>query len=326
VAGGAAIARLLREFQVELLDTAPMHLRAVVEARLGRIGSLFNAVRLTLWRVEADGDAVAAEFEWCRPAYEPLRNTRVELSQFPLGRDVLLGDGPAVVLDEHTGPLFGGAEVLVVPLTIRGRLQRFLTVAWAGGQPDTEALAIDQAVLDGLFSVTAVIHGAADTSRLAELASYDERSGLANRRLLLFMLNHLLSRLGRRGGGGVGVIFCEVADRRAGVAARPVPDELMARVAKAFQLQTRATDVVGQFDEGVLAVLCDDLRDPAEAIEVARRLSQVCRHYGGDDVAPCLGVGFSDESVAPGVLLRRADLATYQARTDGTGAIRVVSA
>jgi PleD family two-component response regulator len=121
------------------------------------------------------------------------------------------------------------------------------------------------------------------------------------------------------------VIFCEVADRRTSGGGRPVAEELMVAVAKAFQLQTRATDVVGRFDDHVLAVLCDDLRDPGEAVEVARRLGQVCRHYGGDDVAACLGVGFSDESVAPGVLLRRADLATYQARTDGAGAIGVVS-
>lgn len=321
-AGVPTLPRLLREFQVELLDTAPVHVRAVVDAQLARVGTMLDATRSTMWRVEVDGEAVTAEFEWFRSPLGPLRNQRYELDRFPLPMATLLGGGPTVVLDDSSSQFFGTAEVLVVPVTGRGRLLRFLTIGWSevDQQAEPAPLRLDPAVLDTLYSLTSVVHAATETAALSERASYDEVSGLANRRLLLFMLNHLLSRLGRSGRGGVGVVFCEIAPEA-------VPDEVVVRVAKAFQQLTRATDVVGRFDDKMLAVLCDDLRDPGEAVEVARRLSHACRQLGPEAgvLAPCFGVGFSEESVATGVLLRRADLATYQARIDGIGAIRVVS-
>ncbi|MCC6438107.1 MAG: diguanylate cyclase [Acidimicrobiales bacterium] len=321
--GASSLARLLREFQVELLEAPSMHLRAVVDAQLGRVGALLGASRLTLWQVEAEGDAATAEFEWFRSPCEPFRNMRLELDRFPLPAAALTGGAPAVVLDEAATRFFGVTEVLVVPLASRGRLLRFLTVGWVE-RPHAEhaAIGIDPGVLDALYSLTAVVHGTAETAVLAERASYDELTGLANRRLLLFMLNHLLSRLGRRRGGGVAVIFCEVDEQS-------VPEDAIVRLARSFHHETRATDVVGRFDERVLAVLCDDLRDPAEAVEVARRLARVCRDEAEQAGLPgrvaCFGIGYSDESVAPGMLLRRADLATYQARADELERIKVVA-
>ncbi|MGD9752302.1 MAG: diguanylate cyclase [Acidimicrobiia bacterium] len=325
-AGGAAtLTRLLREFQVELLDASSMHLRAVVDAQLGRVGALLDASRLTLWQIDPEGDAATAEFEWYRPGLLAMRNSRHELSGFPVPPDTLAA-GPTVVLDESAAAFFDANEVLVVPLAVRARLLRFLTVGWAEPR-HAASVGIEPAVIDALFSMTAVIHGAAETAALSERASYDELTGLANRRLLLFMLNHLLSRLGRRRGGGVAVIFCEVDDQA-------VPEELVVRLARAFHEETRATDMVGRFDDRVLAVLCDDLRDPAEAIEVARRLARVCRDASAEaglaeaglaERVACFGIGYSDEAVTTGVLLRRADLATYQARAEGRGGIRVVA-
>ncbi len=313
---GPSLARMLREFQVELLEAAPMHLRAVVDAQLGRVGAMLDACRLVIWRADADRGAVTAEFEWYRASLDSLRNTTIELDQFPLPSGTLASGGPTVVLDDSSTAFFGAHEVLVVPLAARGRLLRFLTVAWADPRRPAP-LSVEHGLLDGLYSLTAVVHGAAETNQLAERASYDEQTGLANRRLLLFMLNHLLSRLGRRAGGGVGVIFCELAELA-------VAEDVLVRLAKAFQQATRATDVVGRFDDRVLAVLCDDLRDPNEAIEVARRLVTICREVS-PELSACIGVGYSDEAVAPGVLLRRADLATYQARLEGAGTIRTVS-
>lgn len=313
-----SLSRLLRDLQVELLDAAPMHLRSVIDAQLGRMGALLNAVRLTLWRVEPEGDEVAAEFEWFRSPLPPLRNARFSLEQFPLATDALLRNGPTVVLDERAAEFFDAREVLAIPLTGRGRLLRLLTVGW-NDRSTPAPLALDQAAIDSLYTLTAIVHASAEASVLAERASYDEVTGLANRRLVLFMLNHLLSRLGRSNRGGVGVIFCELAEQT-------VAEDVVVRVARAFQQLTRATDIVGRFDERMLAVLCDDLRDPDEAVEVAKRLSAACSSIdGADGLAACFGVGFSNESVATGVLLRRADLASYQARGDGQGAIRVVS-
>ena len=285
---------------------------------------MLSANRVTVWRVEAEAGTVVAEFEWCRSPLEPFRNATFSLTEFPLSIDQLLDAGHTVVLDETSASFFGATTVLAVPVAVAGRLQRMLTVGWSEqiGRAGIEAprTIIDQTLIDSLYSLTAIVQGSATAALMAERATYDEVTGLANRRLLLFMLDHLLSRLGRSNRGGVAVVFCEISPDT--VAA----DELVVRVARAFQQVTRATDVVGRFDERVLAVLCDDLRDPGEALEVARRLAQVCRRLDEASVLDaCFGIGYSNESVATGVLLRRADLATYQARSDGTGAIRVVS-
>ncbi|MEP6624080.1 MAG: EAL domain-containing protein, partial [Acidimicrobiia bacterium] len=164
-------------------------------------------------------------------------------------------------------------------------------------------------------------------------AEHDPLTGLPNRTLFNDRLEHALSRLSRVGGYIAVMIvdldgFKTVNDSLGHV----VGDALLVAVAQRFQEQRRDFDTISRLGGDEFAILVDDLRNPADAEQVAQRLLESLRaplELGERTVAigASIGVAIADRSERlADELLGHADAAMYRAKRDGKGCYRTFEA
>jgi len=165
---------------------------------------------------------------------------------------------------------------------------------------------------------------------LVHQAFHDALTGLPNRALFLDRLRHALTGATRRGLDAA-VLFLDI-DRFKLVndsLGHTLGDEVLNAVAERIQSVLRAADTVGRFGGDEFVILCEEVRDVAEAAAVADRvgeaLSQPFR-LGEREIALtasigiALGSGGGDSAEA---LVRDADAAMYQAKDRGRDRIEV---
>lgn len=155
---------------------------------------------------------------------------------------------------------------------------------------------------------------------LRAVALRDPLTGLANRTLLLDRLELAIAQR-RRGGGEVGVLFCDVDDFKL-VNDRwghETGDRLLCRVADLLQEATRQTDTVARFAGDEFVVVCPGLEGADELEAVVERVARAVREREHARVRPVplrLSIGAAllagRESAAD--VLRRADQAMYDAK------------
>jgi diguanylate cyclase (GGDEF)-like protein/PAS domain S-box-containing protein len=166
---------------------------------------------------------------------------------------------------------------------------------------------------------------------LRHQALHDALTGLPNRALLTDRLGTAVARQKRSGTGPLAVIFLDldqfkmINDTRGHDAGDLLLCEVAARLAEAV----RADDTLARVGGDEFAVLCEDA-DTATALAVAERL----RDCLGDAVEidgqrfyvdASIGVALSPPLDAD-ALLRSADAAMYEAKSDGRGRIRTFDA
>jgi GGDEF domain-containing protein len=175
--------------------------------------------------------------------------------------------------------------------------------------------------------------------RLAEAESrpsVDECTGVVNRKLFLVLAARMLARLDRARGDGLAVLACQASSPAGGSSADAGPGALTgeagrrpppapaATLARRLEGHLREDDLVGRFDDNTIVVACEGMGSPEDSLALARRLVTVLApdpDAGRPDDAPSVhcGVVYTSVRVAPGVLLRRADTAAYQAAATGEG-------
>jgi len=165
----------------------------------------------------------------------------------------------------------------------------------------------------------------ADEDRLFELAHVDALSRLPNRRVLL---ERIADEILRRQPFALLMLdldgFKDVNDTRGHNAG----DEVLREVARRLLECVRPTDTVARLGGDEFSVLLPDCDDEARVLEIGEcmrsALSLPCQITGGSaHVTASIGVAFSPrhgERVAD--LLSAADLAMYQAKTDGRNCMR----
>lgn len=166
-------------------------------------------------------------------------------------------------------------------------------------------------------------------SELAERATHDPLTGLANRVLLRERLEHALKRLGRKP-CSVAVLFCDL-DRFKEVNDRlghDAGDQLLVSMAATMQACLRTEDTLARLGGDEFAVLmetpdgitCQDASERAGI--VAERLIATCQTptlLRGEEVAvsASIGVVTCKAGQTPEEVLRQADLAMYLAKQNG---------
>jgi diguanylate cyclase (GGDEF)-like protein/PAS domain S-box-containing protein len=161
--------------------------------------------------------------------------------------------------------------------------------------------------------------------QLVHQALHDALTGLPNRALFLDRLGLALSRLERR--PGLAAVFFldldyfKVVNDSLGHSAG---DQVLVAVADRLQQCLRDGDTAARLGGDEFAVLCDDLIDEGEGVQIAERLGAAIAarpvSLAGRDlvVTVSIGVAFATQSSQrPEALLRDADAAMYRAKERG---------
>jgi diguanylate cyclase (GGDEF)-like protein len=166
--------------------------------------------------------------------------------------------------------------------------------------------------------------------QLAQLANYDMLTGLANRRLFQDHLRRALARTRRRGGTGALLYidldgFKEVND----TLGHGFGDNLLAEAGKRIQACVRESDLVSRMGGDEFTLILEELPDDSSAETVAEKvllaLSLPFFRDGKEaTISASIGIAYFDDKRQDGDdLLRKADRAMYQAKSEGRRTYRV---
>jgi len=170
--------------------------------------------------------------------------------------------------------------------------------------------------------------------RIHELAYFDHLTGLPNRRLLVEELDKVLARSHRSGGFGA-VVFLDLDNFKLlnDTMGHDAGDMLLRQVGARLRQALRHSDHLARLGGDEFVIVLEDLGASAQAavIEVHRVIGKLQRclvqpySLGGRLFAstPSMGVAlFDGVSADIETLLKQADLAMYQAKSDGRNTMR----
>jgi diguanylate cyclase (GGDEF)-like protein/PAS domain S-box-containing protein len=162
-------------------------------------------------------------------------------------------------------------------------------------------------------------------AQLVHQALHDGLTGLPNRALFLDRLGLALSRLERR--PGLAAVFFLDLDHFKVVndsLGHSAGDQVLMAVADRLERSLRDGDTAARLGGDEFAILCDDLVDEGEAVQIAERIGAAVSSPAvpladrGLVVTASIGVAFATHSRhRPEALLRDADAAMYRAKERG---------
>jgi len=159
---------------------------------------------------------------------------------------------------------------------------------------------------------------------IQRLAYLDTLTGLPNRTLLLERLGEALARA-RRDRSSVGVLFLDL-DRFKPIndtLGHAVGDRLLKSVAERLRHCVRSTDTVARAGGDEFVVVLDSVRRDLDVTRVAREMLQRLAEpfvWDGRELFTGISIGialFPRDGEDPGVLLKNADMAMYEAKRKG---------
>ena len=262
-----------------------------------------------------------------------------------------LGDGPCVAAyetgqtisvadlrDDDRFPAFGPpavdaglAAVFTLPLRqgdkCLGALDLYRNTP---GFLDADALADAHTLADVAAAYLANAQARADlrdsAERYRESALHDALTGLPNRVLFGQRLDHAVLRA-RRSGRLVSLLFADLDRFKQvnDVHGHQKGDELLRAVAERLTALLRPGDTLARLSGDEFVVLCEDLGDQSQAESLATRIESALAEpflLSGKEVRVTASVGIAFAGTGedvPGLLLRDADEAMYQAKRRGGG-------
>ncbi len=165
--------------------------------------------------------------------------------------------------------------------------------------------------------------------RLAYAAIHDPLTSLPNRELFMDRLEVALRRADR-GEHRVAVLFLDL-DRFKLIndsLGHDVGDQVLRAVADRLGSVMRASDTLARFGGDEFTVLCDDVTEEEDSLEVAQRLMMAMAqpltlHSGEVFVSLSVGIALSGAGDSGAVVLRNADIAMYRAKDRGPSRIEI---
>ncbi|OWY39996.1 hypothetical protein CEK28_04455 [Xenophilus sp. AP218F] len=179
----------------------------------------------------------------------------------------------------------------------------------------------------GVFSDISQIKQSA--SDMEHLAHYDSLTGLPNRLLFLSRLGHAI-QTAKREQLRVAIMFIDldnfkqVNDTRG----HSVGDKLLIEVAERLKTCMRANDTVSRVGGDEFLVLLENQKADYPVIDIASKIAGVCAqpfHLEGLDMTISCSIGiclYPRDGLDAETLLRNADTAMYQAKSEGKGCFR----
>jgi len=164
--------------------------------------------------------------------------------------------------------------------------------------------------------------------RIAHMARHDALTDLPNRMLLLEQLNHEIKRVKR---GECLAVLCLDLDQFKSVndaLGHHIGDELLKLVGERLRGCTRELDVVARMGGDEFAIIMTQMEQAADAATLSKRIrDSVIKPYQveGHQIVTDISIGISVapmDAVESDELLRNADMALYDAKSDGRGTFR----
>jgi len=190
-------------------------------------------------------------------------------------------------------------------------------------EPELEQLAVLERARD---LIAVAIDRDARTKELGHLALHDSLTGLPNRALVQDRIEHALARLADADDDAmVAVLFVDL-DRFKLVndgLGHETGDELLAAVSRRLSTSVRRQDTIARFGGDEFVVLCEDLSDERQAVELAERAAQAFVEpfvLSRAEVAVSASIGIAvtrRTSERASTLLQDADAAMYRAKRRG---------
>ncbi|MEJ7816766.1 MAG: PAS domain S-box protein, partial [Rubrobacter sp.] len=157
-------------------------------------------------------------------------------------------------------------------------------------------------------------------------ALHDPLTGLPNRMLFVDRLGQALGRTRRQRGRNVAVLFVDLDNFKVvnDSLGHGVGDLLLVVLAERMRRSLRPGDTLARFGGDEFTVLVEDVYDPADAIQVAERITSELRRsfvLEGRELfaSASIGIAFGEHATKePEELLRDADTAMYRAKEEGS--------
>ncbi|MBI1207173.1 MAG: EAL domain-containing protein [Azospirillum sp.] len=165
--------------------------------------------------------------------------------------------------------------------------------------------------------------------KLLHQANFDALTSLPNRVLAFDRLNQALIRA-QRSKRSVGVLFVDIDHFKQvnDTLGHGIGDELLCQAGRRLQNSLRASDTVARFGGDEFLIVLNELPDPIDAESVAQKILAAFADpfcLNREEVFASVSIGIAiapfDGSDAQ-VLMRNADAAMYQAKSDGRAAFR----
>jgi diguanylate cyclase (GGDEF)-like protein len=290
---------------------------------------------LSMWDRENDKVVTFA-------SYPPGRGSRIAasyaLADFPATRRVLMTGVPCYVdvADPVSDPdeiaylrSVAQASMVILPLVVRGESIGILELTSTASHAFSErSVQLAQLLArEAAFS----LENARLYDEIHDQAFRDALTGLANRRLFVDRLSHVLERLRGRSSSRVAVVFLDVdnfkhVNDRLG---HPAGDAILQAIGERLRLAIRPGDTAARLGGDEFAILIEEITDEADAIEVAERLmgtlgAPITLADGAPRIGASIGVALSGTSGdTADDLVRNADIAMYAAKAAGRGRIEL---
>lgn len=353
-----------QETRLTRMASAFVHLPAEriddgIRTAIAEMGSLDGVDRVTVVVIDVDEDEgremLRITHEWVAPGVKPLRGRHKAVRKAmttgvhpPLNSPLMkalhrmevvhVADVDAldhswdlereVLKERNTG------SFMLVPLIDEGILSGFISFESTNRHTDWDSHHL--AVLhSGAGIISQALARQAAEEDLAHRARHDTLTGLGNR---WDFLDHLATAVGgldadadRSGRDCIAVLLFDL-DRFKVVndaLGHTAGDQLLRAVAQRLDAARRPSDTIARLGGDEIVVLCRNIHEPDEAIEVARQMQKVLVHpmeVGGQEtfVTTSVGVAFaSTPDVDAEDLLRNADAAMYMAKARGRNRIEL---
>lgn len=204
------------------------------------------------------------------------------------------------------------------------------------GPLDQETMAAAQTLADVACAYLLNAQARADLAETSERSHYsslhDPLTGLPNRVLLVELLEFAMARA-LRSGRAPAVLFCDLDQFKAvnDTYSHRVGDELLIAVATRLSDLCRPGDALGRLSGDEFVMVCEGLEGPSQVEAIATRIASALGASfdlsgGRVDMSASVGIAFAYDGERAEDVLHRADIAMYQAKTQGGGHHRIVDA